>query len=390
MKPAPGTRLRFVGTEGVLFSEPRQEVHAFNTSACVIWCHLEDGLTPEQIADRLVDESGLDWATACSHVDAALADWGAKALLAGGPVLPLASPPPERVIPDLPTPPADGFADERTYRMLGVIMRVRFARERHAGLVGPLFAHLECEDGLATDHIVDIAPADTGIGLYLDGAPAGFCASDEEIAPAAKGVAWTAVLRRQDYLLHIHAGVVGGPAGCVLLPAVPGGGKSTLTTALVHAGFELFSDEVALLAAADLTVSPFPTAICVKDSGIDLISEMYPIIRELPIHRRGDGKRTAYLPPPRGSVPGEGHQRKVCGIVFPRYRAGASLHLRRLGAAEALSRLLAHCLNVGRTLDHGSIQRLIGWIESLPCFESEYDALPPICNFIGTMLRGSS
>src|ERR1700690_748779 len=92
-KPAAGTRLFFLGVEGVLFSAPRQELHAFNTTACVIWCHLESGLTPAAITRTLASESGLDVVTARAHVDAALADWMAKGLLADMPPVPMASPP---------------------------------------------------------------------------------------------------------------------------------------------------------------------------------------------------------------------------------------------------------------------------------------------------------
>jgi hypothetical protein len=383
MRPAAGTRLFFIGTEGVLFSEPRQELHAFNTMACVIWCHLEDGLTPSRIAEKL---AAPDEATAHAHVDAALADWTARGLLADASPVPLASPPATSVL-DLP-PAADEFAAVRSYRILGVTVRIRFGREGDARLVVPLFAHRTFTGPGTPDVVVDISRVAGGIGFYIDSVPAGFCRLDDEIAPMAKGVVWTEVLKRQDYLIHVHAGVAGGPAGCVLLPAAPGSGKSTLTAALVHAGFDLFSDEVALLAAEDLTVSPFPAAICVKDTGVEVVARMYPAIRELPIHLRGDGKHVAYLPPPSGQVPSDGHRRRVCGIVFPRYSAGSEVTSRQLAPAAALARLLAHCQNVGRKLDHAAIDRLIRWIDAMPCSEIVYGALEPACDMIGAMLRG--
>jgi hypothetical protein len=387
MKPAAGTKLHFIGTEGVLFSEPRQEVHAFNTTACVIWCHLEDGLTPPRIARALADESGLDEATSRAHVAAALADWTAKGLLMDVPAVPLAAPP-AASLPGLAACPTDRLVISVTWRLLGVIVRVRFTRESDATLVRPLFDHLPREAVRPADHVVDIAAAADGIGFYLDGQPAAFCQRDDEIAPVAKGVIWTAVLRRQDYLLHIHAGAVGGPAGCVLLPAAPGGGKSTLTLTLVHAGFDLFSDEVALLAAADLTVAPFPTAICVKEAGIGVVANLYPEIGALPIHLRGDGMRVVYMPPPHPRVSHDGHRRPVCGIVFPRYRAGAPFKSRRLEPANALARLLTHCQHVGRALDHAAIQRLIGWIKQTPCAEIEYGSSEQARNLVGAILRG--
>jgi hypothetical protein len=307
--------------------------------------------------------------------------------------VPLAHSPPEPAI-ELPPLPIAGFVTVHRYRILGVTILVRFERAAFSQLVAPLFAHLAHPDpdpahhGLeAADLVMEIVSFESGIGFYLNGAAAGFCARNEEVAPVAKGLIWTAVLRRQDYLVHIHAGVVSGRAGCVLLPAAPGAGKSTLTIALVHAGFDLLSDEVALL-GEDLMVSPFPTAICVKRSGIDVVARHYPHIRELPVHLRGDGKHVVYLPPPLGRVPPDGTRRSVCGIVFPRYRQGTETMSRVLSPPEALARLLAQCLNVGRKLDHATVERLVRWISPLPCAEIEYGSSEPACDVVGALLRG--
>lgn len=55
----------------------------------------------------------------------------------------------------------------------------------------------------------------------------------------------------------VHSGVVGWPDGTVALPAVSGGGKTTLTGALVAHGFEYVSDE-ALVLDDDGSVVPYP------------------------------------------------------------------------------------------------------------------------------------
>lgn len=52
-----------------------------------------------------------------------------------------------------------------------------------------------------------------------------------------------AVVRRSP-LLTVHAAVVAGPRGVLVVPGHSGLGKTTLTAALVRAGFEYLSDEV--------------------------------------------------------------------------------------------------------------------------------------------------
>src|SRR4051794_27315009 len=141
-------------------------------------------------------------------------------------------------------------------------------------------------------------------------------------------------LKAYPFFLNIHAGVVGSGESCILLPAPQGSGKSTLTAALVHAGFEYLSDEVALL-SDDLAVRSFPQAICLKESGIPAVASFYPEARSLRLHLRGDGKRVAYLPPSPDRLPKVG-LRSVRAVVFPRYEAGAALASRSVPKTVAL------------------------------------------------------
>lgn len=55
----------------------------------------------------------------------------------------------------------------------------------------------------------------------------------------------------------VHAGVVGTSSGVIAMPAVSGGGKSTLTASLVKAGFGYLSDE-ALVLDDHSAVIPYP------------------------------------------------------------------------------------------------------------------------------------
>ena len=58
--------------------------------------------------------------------------------------------------------------------------------------------------------------------------------------------------------LAVHAAAVSGPAGCAVLPAPAGEGKSTLTAAAMRHGLALLSDEAACLAAPVGQVLPHP------------------------------------------------------------------------------------------------------------------------------------
>ncbi|MEJ0020633.1 MAG: PqqD family peptide modification chaperone [Acetobacteraceae bacterium] len=395
---APGVLLFLLDDEGVVFDAARQLVFALNTMGTAIWCLMEQRLDRAGIEAALRGLFGLEEATAGAFVRVALEDWTARGLLAGSPPeVPApaadtagdAAPAPagER-LPGYPDP-APVFATKRHYLFRGRALTLRCTDAAQDALVHPVLAHLAASApapaaGAACP--IDIIATPEGIVVYRDGIARGRCAGLGELAPLAKATVWRTGLGGDDYLLNLHAGVVAGPAGAVLLPAPPGSGKSTLTAALVRSGLDYFSDEVALLAADDLAVMAFPLAMCIKLTGLAAMQALYPGSDALPVHTRVDGKRVVYLPLPRDRVPEPGARRQVAAIVFPRYDPGATSTIRPLARPEALARLMSQCVGVGPVLQAADIARLVAWIRGIPCFEAVYPDLPLVVAAIGRMV----
>lgn len=247
-RPAAGVHLFLLDDEGVVFDEFRQEVLALNTAAAAIWCLMEQGSDRAETEGTLRAMFGLKAEQAASFTTAALGDWAARGLLEGAPRLPAPGPDEPPVAPLPPYPEAAPcFVRRRHYVVRQLPLTVRFTDMAQEALVHPVLAHLEAPPA-ATACLLDIIAMHAGITLYRDGTPRLGCARLEELAPMAKGLVWQFGLSGGDFLLNMHAGVVAGPAGAILLPAPPGSGKSTLTAGLVAAGLDYFSDEVALLA----------------------------------------------------------------------------------------------------------------------------------------------
>ena len=375
LKPAPGVKLFYLDDAGILFSPATQELHLLNTTAAVIWSLLEEGLDAPGAASTLRDMYGLDAARATEFVSTALEEWKRMRLLGGS--LEAA----ESGLIAAPAPPSEGqapwqpfaVADERHYRLLSSRLHVRFSHAAQAEIVHPILAHLETAAGDG-ETVVDIAAGSGRISVYRDRKFYSGCASVDQLAPIVKSLVWQTAVRDQPFFLDIHAGVVGNGAACVILPAAPGSGKSTLTASLVHAGFEYFSDEVALLREGSLDVYPVPLAICVKTTGVEALAERFPELRALAIHRRGDGKDVIYLAPPRASLPASAEAHPVAAIVFPRYVAGASTELAALAKVDAIKRVMDECLVVTPPLDSAKVGALVRWIERTPCYSLRYDS----------------
>jgi hypothetical protein len=374
-RPASGTRLYYLGDTGVLFCERLQELHLLNATGTVIWSLLEEGADEASIAEQLHRAFGLDEARSRQFTRDALSEWRKKGLLADGDASapePVTSPQDIGVLG--PAWHASESRVERHYGMLSSRIAIGFSSKAQLHVVHPVLEHLaiESDDDLLASTCIDILESADGFLLYRDGQLLARCDAIDALAPAVKSAIWTTVLRDHRYFLDIHAGVVSDGKACLLLPAPPGSGKSTLTAALVHAGYEFFSDEIALLEDATLDVFPVPLALCIKDGGIAALADRYPVLRSLPIHRRGDGKRVAYMTPPADRRASDERARRVVLLVFPRFVSGAATDLRLIPAAEALQCLTGQCMAVRERLNVHRVERLVRWIAAMPCHALTY------------------
>ena len=373
IEPAPGTRLYYLDDSGVLFCEARQELHLLNAAATLIFSLLEEHGDEGAIASALAPILGIDTAASRERVRSAIAQWREQGFVGASAAT---SATPDALVTTDPRPPLRGarlpapasFAARR-YRLLSSRFLLRFSAEAQTRIVERILKHLQDDDDAAAiTSTIDIVDSDGRIAVYRDEEPVATCEALDQLAPIVKSTVWHTVLRDEAYFLDIHAGVVSDGKRCLLLPAAPGSGKSTLTAALVHAGFEFFSDEVALLEDGTLDVLPVPLALCVKDTGIDALASRFPRLRALPVHRRGDGKRVVYLPPAREHRPRDERARPVHALVFPHYAPASETALTPLPRPAALQALLSQCLRVAARLDCERVERIVSWIAKLPCY----------------------
>ncbi len=152
-------------------------------------------------------------------------------------------------------------------------------------------------------------------------------------------VAWcnrTAVVSRSAEV-NVHAAAVTAPdqAGCTVLPAPPGGGKSSVAAAACSAGFGYLSDEVVSI-DSDGLVRGYPKPLTLKAGSLPLIEADYEP------YTLSDRQTRWYLPPASlgghqvSSAPAE-------AIVFVRYTPEHETACTDLGVAETLLELATNC-----------------------------------------------
>lgn len=376
--------------DGVLaFSEQAQLLFAVNATGASVLQQLQHGLRAEEIVQSLV-EQGLaapevaeSWVSSMVDVLAAGENAGQDQIAGPRPAVSDSDYPEAANMPSLK--PFTVKA-ERFYRLLGTTVLIRFALNDQARMVDSVIGHLAAEGTQRPDSVIDIPGVNTGqiqSYIYRDGKPIAYARRLSQVAPIVKGQLWQCAVNAYDFLFYIHAGVVGAGQNCILLPAAPGSGKSSLTAALTHRGFTYFSDEVALIESHSFRVPPAPLAVCVKGTGWEMMAAYYPEVLRVPTHGRSDGKMVRYVPPrpetvAKASAP-------VSHIVFPKYSAKSTTELRAISRSDALGRIMDECLALRRRLTAQDAQDVCRWIQGIDCYTLRFSSLAEAADLVSKL-----
>lgn len=369
--------------EVVAFSEAAQGIIGLNAAAAGIVNALRAGKPAAEIVAGLAAQGAEGSQQAEEWLDGVLEVLGSGGFLADGPI-PLRAPgelTDGEGSADLPAdmPPHRRFnvAVEQRYRLVDTCALIRFRDRAQARMVNSVIGHLATDEDIAPTLVMDIWATrhDNHVQsyIYCDGVPTGYAPRLSLVSPIVKGLLWRSAINAHPFLFYIHAGVIGAANGCVLFPAAPGSGKSSLTAALTASGFRYLSDEVALVETTEFDVRPMPLAFCAKRSGWDVMARYFPGILDVPTHRRLDNKDVRYIAPPPHSV--EHASWRASHIIFPRYNADAETRLIPVARADALRRLMDECLALRTRLNREHVQKLIDALSRIDCYALTFSSL---------------
>ncbi|MCX8005498.1 MAG: HprK-related kinase A [Burkholderiaceae bacterium] len=145
--------------------------------------------------------------------------------------------------------------------------------------------------------------------------------------------------------LLLHAGAVERGGRAVLLPAMPGAGKSTLTAALALRGWRLLSDEFGVVRLTDAQLLPLLRPVALKNESIDVIARFAPEAVIGPRFPKTHKGTVAHLAPRPEDVAACHRPAQTTLVIFPRFEAGRGVALEPLPRARAFARLAVNSFN---------------------------------------------
>ena len=137
------------------------------------------------------------------------------------------------------------------------------------------------------------------------------------------GTNWVLARRMNDVLL-LHAGVLERDGLALVMPALPGSGKSTLTAALSLRGWRLLSDE---FGAFDPQTNQFRAVlkpVALKNRSIEVIRAFEPTAVLGPEFAKTRKGTVAHLAPSAAAVALRGVPASPGAVVFPRWQSGSA------------------------------------------------------------------
>ena len=175
------------------------------------------------------------------------------------------------------------------------------------------------------------------------------------------------------YLL-LHAGVVERGGRAIVMPAMPGSGKSTLTAALTLRGFRLLSDEFGVVRLGDGVLLPMLRPLALKNESIDVIRRFAPDAVIGPSFPKTHKGTVAHLAP----LPAHVDARYVPGragfVVFPKFERAAGVEFEPLSKARAFARLAVNSFNY-QALGPEGFNALGDLVQQSSCWQLRYGDL---------------
>lgn len=201
------------------------------------------------------------------------------------------------------------------------------------------------------------------------------------------GLNWCCANYLNQFLI-LHAAVLERTGWGLVLPGAPGSGKSTLCGALLHRGWRLLSDELALVSLQNTTLTPLPRPVSLKNESIEVLRAWAPTAVMGPPAVDTQKGVVVHLQAPASAVARSEETALPAWLVFPRYQPSAELQLQSYPKARAFLRAAENSFNYAR-LGTSAFRALTHLIDVSDCYELTYGNLALAVDTLSRLSRSA-
>lgn len=195
------------------------------------------------------------------------------------------------------------------------------------------------------------------------------------------------IAQRCNDLLLLHAGALERDGLALLLPALPGSGKSTLTAALASRGWRLLSDEFGAFDPQRRDFRAILKPVALKNASIDVIRRFAPqaiIGPSFPKTRKGT---VAHVAPAAHAVTRRNETAAPGAVVLPRWVAGSATKWESVEPQVLFPSLAFNAFNYG-VLGAVGFESVLHLVKQCPAWQLIYSDLDDALRVIDSAWAG--
>lgn len=187
------------------------------------------------------------------------------------------------------------------------------------------------------------------------------------------GMNWCVSLHTNEYL-KLHAGAVSRGNFAVIMPGIPGAGKSTLCAALGLRGWRILSDEHAMIPPGTTEVIPLCRPVSLKNESIEVIKSFSPQALFGPVSEETHKGVVAHMKPDLHPDSHDTKSIQAKAMVFPRYSPDDPQRMSQRRHSDSFILAAYHSFNYSLLCETG-FEAMKTLIENVECYDLVYHDL---------------
>jgi HprK-related kinase A len=184
------------------------------------------------------------------------------------------------------------------------------------------------------------------------------------------GMNWCVSLHSNEYL-KLHAAAVASGDAAIIMPGVPGAGKSTLCAALGLSGWRILSDEHAMIPLKTTEIVPLCRPVSLKNESIDVIKSFSSNAIFGPVSEETHKGVVMHM---KADLQPDSHDTKTLSVramVFPRYARGEPQQLSPRRRTDSFILAAYHSFNYSLLCENG-FEAMKTLVQNVDCYDLVY------------------